>query len=531
MRLLKFSLLGTALLTVWLIRSPTALAKDPQYEDIYGHWAQTYITALYEEELTTGYRYDYLAIINDYYRTLSRGYFFPDSCCTKAQFVTLLAKAFRLEPRYPSTPTFRDVHQNYALFGQTPAYGYVEAAAAAGIALGDERQCFRPDSPVTRQEAVALLCRSLGLTSYACSLPEEEVSRLLAHFYDCNAVSACFRRDMAASIKLKIIDGYPDDTLRPHRYLTRAEAATIVYRSCLFRVKPNPEEFSPDGDGFEDTTSIALTHLKNRNVSAWEVWVEDFAGTRLRLLSNGTGAQPPLQLSWDGIGENGPVPDGTYLLKGWVRDANGQQFNCAATPVSVRRHILRAAVTPPVVEPGGKLLLHAATAAHASKVTVRAVLNGESWIKTLSRTDQANWSGELAIPREQPDGALSIEFVADYPKIQKTTTVQVEVFEPLILTGSIEPNPAQAGCEVEISASCSPNVVKSWVALPWNEALELSQVSSREWKVRSRIPIGTERGNYAVTLWAATVHKRARISLDLMVDGSILEGLLITLTG
>ncbi|MGB9868275.1 MAG: S-layer homology domain-containing protein [Bacillota bacterium] len=526
--------LVTATLTVALVLSfspSVTCAKDPAYVDISGHWANRYITTLWEEDITNGYLYSYWVVVNGRYQRRTIAYYFPDSSVTRAQYVTMLAKTFRLEPMWDVSPTFKDVPTDYALFGQTPAFGYIEAAASKQIALGDGSGRFKPDSATSREQAIALLCRSLGLTPYAQSMSSSDVDRILSFFKDEHKISSSFRQIVAAAVRLKIVEGYPDRTLRPQANLTRAEAATLLYRSCMLQLEANPSEFSPDGDGFEDITQIKVTYLQNRNYTRWTIWIVDSSGGTVTTLSQGSGHYPPSILTWDGRGALGPVADGVYFLKGEATDITGQVFSCPASAVYVLRNTLSALVQPLVAAPGESFRLLATTASHANAVFARARFQSATVEVPLRRTNPTTWTGTVTVPLNEPDGDVTIEFQAQYPKVLKNNSTKVAVFEPLIISGSVVPNPAEAGKMVQLQARCNEAAIRAWAIMPTGETVTLVKGTAQGvWEGIWTIPMNTPPGQYPVVFWAASRNKTASSDVALVVEGNVLEDILFTLT-
>ena len=71
---------------------------------------------------------------------------------------------------------------------------------------------------------------------------------------------------MACAVQLGIIEGYEDGRVKPAQHMTRGEAATVVYRSCLIRFSARKVSFSTDGDGLDDTVTFDFAYLKNRAI-------------------------------------------------------------------------------------------------------------------------------------------------------------------------------------------------------------------------------------------------------------------------
>ncbi|MEW5897885.1 MAG: S-layer homology domain-containing protein, partial [Bacillota bacterium] len=103
-------------------------------------------------------------------KNLLKGYpdgsFRPASSITRAEITALLARASGLTGQKPATPTFKDLGPGHW------AYETIETAARAGLVRGYPDGSFRPDAPVTRAEASALLLRLTKESLPAVTLPE-----------------------------------------------------------------------------------------------------------------------------------------------------------------------------------------------------------------------------------------------------------------------------------------------------------------------------------------------------------------------
>ncbi|MCK9905815.1 S-layer homology domain-containing protein, partial [Frankia sp. Cpl3] len=113
--------------------------SDVAFIDIIDHQARNEITSMFNRGLVKG---------------ITEDTFGPEVSLTRAQFVALLARTF--EWKLPDKPklSFTD---------KVPAYaqGAVQVAMSKGLVKGYPDKTFRPDQPVTRAEAAAILDRVL----------------------------------------------------------------------------------------------------------------------------------------------------------------------------------------------------------------------------------------------------------------------------------------------------------------------------------------------------------------------------------
>jgi len=169
---------------------------DAAFFDIIHHPAKEEITYLAEKGLVKG---------------LTATAFGPDVSLTRAQYVTLLARAFQWE--LPAAPklTFKD---------KVPAYaqGAVQVALAKGLVKGYPDKTFRPDQPVTRAEAAVILDRVLK--------QKAKPAKVLA---DQKAWPNWAAASIANMVGLGLIDP-AGSKFEPNKPTTRAVCAVALYR-------------------------------------------------------------------------------------------------------------------------------------------------------------------------------------------------------------------------------------------------------------------------------------------------------------
>jgi len=163
-------------------------------KDITGHWVEKNI-----EELVS------LGVINGY----PDGTFKPDNQITRAEFATILVKAFKLTPQ--SGKIYADTAEHWAK-------GYIATAAASGIVSGYNATTFGPDDPITREQMAAMVVRTAKL-----SVVSENLT-----FTDSGEISSWAKDNVVTAVKNGIMQGYPDNTFQPHGNATRAEAVTVI---------------------------------------------------------------------------------------------------------------------------------------------------------------------------------------------------------------------------------------------------------------------------------------------------------------
>lgn len=471
----------------------------PWYTDLRGHWAETYVRVLWQEGVTT----PPLGVGGDPTDEVwtRPGRYGPDSGALPCVFGVMLARLFPGGP-FPPPPVALALVQGCR----------TQSPEQAGV--------WRSVQPsFSRLDAVKTLLFALGLGGFAENLSPQTAATYLGRFEDWRAVPPDARQAMAVAILLRIINGYPDGTLRPLRPLSRAEGATILYRSCLLLAEARPNPFSPDGDGAEDQTVISLGSLLNRNSQAWDFSILDARGRVLRhLRTPNPGPSPPSALVWDGKTDAGLVlTPGLYYYQGFLKDRNGLVHWSALKPISLEEKALRGFARPSLVLPGETVVLWAVAAGGPSSVT--ATLSSFPSAGTLSLSPVRNgtgggdgpprtWETTFRIPDNAGAGPCLATFTARYPSSTRTATAAFEV-DRLAVRGELRPNPVLAGGVLEILAwpNLEPDRVQASVDLPHRPlAVSLSPTgatpSHTTWRAETVIAPDTPPGAYEVTLTA-----------------------------
>ena len=91
---------------------------------------------------------------------------------------------------------------------------------------GDDLGNFRPNDEITREEMVKVLVNAYQLKNVA----EQSKEDTAAEFEDGECISSWAKEYIDTAVQLSLISGYEDNTLRPQEFVTRAQAATIIYR-------------------------------------------------------------------------------------------------------------------------------------------------------------------------------------------------------------------------------------------------------------------------------------------------------------
>lgn len=130
---------------------------------------------------------------------------------TRAEFVVMLNRAFGYQEMGPNP--FTDVPDD-AWYADDIRISY-----KAGCLRGTSATTASPNAPVTREQAVALVGRSLRLKNTPGSTQD---------YRDENRISTWARGVIHQATDMGIINGYPDGTFRPQEPISRGQAATVL---------------------------------------------------------------------------------------------------------------------------------------------------------------------------------------------------------------------------------------------------------------------------------------------------------------
>lgn len=190
--------------------------------DIEGHWAEKFVLD---------------AMIDKWVDASAE--FRPNDAITRAEFVKVVNRAFGVNAKDMSlTQDFSDV--------STSAWYYqdIKAAARLGYIEGYEDGTFRPNQPITRQEAAKIIAKlhaNIGLAD------GEEMADVEIVVPDINGnnvhkdTKTSFKDDESIAVwadesvkylkDADIINGYEDNTFKPGNDIKRAEAITMLTRA------------------------------------------------------------------------------------------------------------------------------------------------------------------------------------------------------------------------------------------------------------------------------------------------------------
>ena len=190
------------MIAVFLVAIIFGTSIPPVYagssSDIDGHWGQGQIEKLMALEVVKGY---------------PDGTFKPNRTVTRAEYVTMINKAFQFGKK--AAGGFTDVKATDWFAEQ------LGAAQAAGYLAGYEDGTARPNNNINRQESAVMISKVMKSNAPGATL---------GGFKDAHTISLWARESIASIIQSGVMSGYPDQTFKPQKLITRAEAAAAI---CL----------------------------------------------------------------------------------------------------------------------------------------------------------------------------------------------------------------------------------------------------------------------------------------------------------
>lgn len=166
------------------------------FNDIRGHWAEQAIQKLAEKNIINGYK---------------DNTFKPNNKITKAEFITLLIKAFDLQGEQNNP--FKDTKTHWAK-------EMISIAYSNKIINKNASNTFSPDKYITREEMAVMLNNLLKLNN-----PKN------INFKDKKDISSWSMEAISSLNANNIMSGYQNNTFRPKGYSSRAEAVNVIVNS------------------------------------------------------------------------------------------------------------------------------------------------------------------------------------------------------------------------------------------------------------------------------------------------------------
>ena len=178
--------------------------KNTDFSDTKNHWARNSISTLAS---------------SGYVQGMGDGTFAPESKVTRAQFITMALNLFGFQ-QSSYKGIYSDVSANQ-WFANTIQTAYELGFVDENMTSGGK---FKPDNPITREEAAFII-------SKAAKRKKADSSGQAATFTDEGEISGWASQYVKDVSAYGIVGGYPDGSFGPKKNITRAEAATMIFRT------------------------------------------------------------------------------------------------------------------------------------------------------------------------------------------------------------------------------------------------------------------------------------------------------------
>lgn len=195
MRLKRIGCIMLVMILSLAITTPANSYAAGKFSDIKGHWAESYINNAVSDGFIQGY---------------PDGRFQPDKAVTRAEFAAMINKA--LGNSGTAGVNFNDVHSGDWY------YNDVAKAVAATYAAGYSDGSFKPDGPITRQEAAVMLARIIPTSG----------SGNLSAYPDKSSIADWAYDAMGKINGEAYVGAYNDGNIHPLDQLTRGQTAKII---------------------------------------------------------------------------------------------------------------------------------------------------------------------------------------------------------------------------------------------------------------------------------------------------------------
>ncbi len=141
----------------------------------------------------------------------------PGQSIRRGDFALMLCRAFGFTGN--ETYSFQDVPQD-SYYAQA-----IATAKGLGIVNGGDGGRFRPDSSLSRQDAMVMLSRAMQVSGWSLSSETD-----LSPYGDSGQISSYARSAVAAMVQMGIVAGDQNRNLNPQSAINRAEMAVILHR-------------------------------------------------------------------------------------------------------------------------------------------------------------------------------------------------------------------------------------------------------------------------------------------------------------
>lgn len=196
-------------------------------------------------------------------QSVIRGYedltFRPNQPVNRQEAVAMVVRAIGLEQKARQTTVYSSVYRQYQDYAniQPWARGYVQVALDLNL-LDTSEVRFQPLAAASRIWVVPILVKAMGLQADAQAAANAQLT-----FRDAAAIPGALRGYVAIAVNTGLVAGYPDNTFRPDKPVTRAEMAKVL---DILQGNVQPPQQQPQ-QGFTASGVIAAVYGSNITVA------------------------------------------------------------------------------------------------------------------------------------------------------------------------------------------------------------------------------------------------------------------------
>jgi hypothetical protein len=192
-----------------LMGGKTAAAAS-SFSDIEDHWAESSILSLTHQGVISG---------------MDENTFAPDRPLTRGQFAVMLAKVFKNDLK---TKGYASEARKYFSDVDSSDYYADELVRLRKAGIIDDHGAFHGERRISRQEMAHYLVNAHRY------LYKQNLSSIIdvkhVPFKDAKEIAPGYRDDVVIADKINLITGRDSGEFDPRASLTRAEAASVIYR-------------------------------------------------------------------------------------------------------------------------------------------------------------------------------------------------------------------------------------------------------------------------------------------------------------
>lgn len=407
---------------------PVSAYQAEPFSDVpAAHWAYQYVSNMVRLNIISGY---------------PDNTFKPDRFVSREEFAKFLCGATSLPLANPRTNSFSDVTSG------DWSFRYVETVKdyLAGYPTSKGKPLFQGKMDATREDVAIALVKIKGFDK--TTLPHPTL--LDDMFKDTNTVSSQLKNLLAIAVEKKLIEGYPDNTIRASQSVTRAEAAALIDKANRIA-----------GD-LKDTALYNSAKLLTLNVELSKtagVTGETLLAHAKGIYSNGSNRDITTEVNWSSsdssiaaVTDDGQVflnKEGNATLTAALDDLSDTAEISAVAKDSTKAEILKYIKISPEVK---EISINESSDLKAEAVyengKVVNITNEAKWECTDNGVAFVSSAGKVIGVGE---GTALVK--ATYQDLTGTAGISVKKIQPSTVTGEVYSNPQAVLSYITISYS------------------------------------------------------------------------------